>query len=206
MELYGIDFGAQMAGTTVVAEYSSVGITLHTSRKGQNTDTFLQKLFASISPTTLVCIDAPLSLPSVYSSGVNAAEADHAEADRTEADYFYRAADRALAAMSPMFLGGLTARAMRFAAGLQARNCAVLETYPAAQARRLGLKELDYKGMKASIGGVCEIIAQEFPCALPNEIPTWHHVDALLCLCAAIRYGKQEHEQYGERSEGVIII
>ena len=193
---YGIDFGAQMAGTTVVAEYSNGCITLHASRKGQNADTFLQKLFIAVPSTSLVCIDAPLSLPSVYSSHVASAEAD----------YFYRAADRVLAAMSPMFLGGLTARAMRFVAVLKASNYAVLETYPAAQARRLGLKEYDYKGAKASIGAVVEILAKEFPCALPDDIPTWHHVDALLCLCAALRYGKQQHEQYGNVSEGVIIV
>jgi uncharacterized protein len=207
-ECYGIDFGAQMAGTTVVAEYSSGGITLHASRKGQNADTFLQKIFVSSPPiapaSTLVCIDAPLSLPSVYSAQQVASEV--ASETDSEADYFYRAADRALAAMSPMFLGGLTARAMRFAAVLKASNYAVLETYPAAQARRLGLKEHDYKGAKASIGAVVEILAKEFPCSLPDDIPTWHHVDALLCLCAALRYNEQQHEQYGDPSEGVIVV
>lgn len=195
-ECYGIDFGAQMAGTTVVAEYSEGCITLHASLKGKSADTFLQKLFATFPAPMLVCIDAPLSLPSVYSSHVAGAEAD----------YFYRAADRALAAMSPMFLGGLTARAMRFAALLRASNHTVLETYPAAQARRLDLKKYDYKGAKASIGGVVGILAKEFSCSLPNEIPTWHHVDALLCLCAALRYREQQHEQYGDLSEGVIVV
>jgi hypothetical protein len=31
-------------------------------------------------------------------------------------------------------------------------------------------------------------------------------VDALLCLCGALRYGEQQHEQYGDVGEGVIVV
>lgn len=196
MECYGIDFGSQLAGTTVVACYHDGAITLQASAKKKNADTFLEQCFQPTAPQTIVCIDAPLSLPRVYREGTEV----------QDADYFYRAADRELRAMSPMFLGGLTARAMRFAAYTRKRGYAVWETYPAAQARRLGLERYDYKGGNTSIRAVMEVLASEFPCDVPSDLPTWHHVDALLCLLAALRLRAGSHELYGAKDEGVIIV
>lgn len=198
MELYGIDFGAQMAGTTVVAHYADDNIRLYASEKKRNADSFLERVFADVASNAIVCIDAPLSLPKVYQHGVKA----------ETGDYFYRAADRALLAMSPMFLGGLTARAMRFTASLKTRCSAVCEVYPAALAERLHLNNIGYKQEKAQIPVVYEILQGEFSCALPamSELPSWHHVDALLCLLSAFRYAEKRHETYGDREEGVIVV
>ncbi len=221
MELFGIDFGAQMAGTTVIAHFSEASqhISLIASVKKQSADALLKQYFHEVfhrenittegaSILHIVSIDAPLSLPRVYTTAT--------KNNPDEDDYLFRHADRELSAMSPMFLGGLTARAMRLTAFLQTNkilsnaqtNLTILETYPAAQARRLGLKELDYKGEKARIGRVCEQLQQEFPCALPpqEEIQTWHHVDALLCLCASLRFARKQHETYGDAEEGQIFI
>lgn len=136
-----------------------------------------------------IFIDAPLSLPGVYRE----LPQHH--------DYFFRAADRALRAMSPLFLGGLTARAMQLAATAP-DPVRFFETYPSAVARRLGLGELGYK---KTLPPVVEALTNHTSVAFhPDELPTWHHVDALLAWLAGERFLRQEHDVYGTPEEGLI--
>ena len=138
-------------------------------------------------------IDAPLSLPGVYKGLVG------------YEDYFFRKADKALKAMSPMFLGGLTARAMRLQAYLRDFN--FYETYPSAQANRLALKSLDYKKSLKQIPSVINSIAQQYPeLNLEIELNNWHEVDAILALIGAYRFEKKTYITYGTLEEGLIYI
>lgn len=136
----GIDFGAKLAGTTAVAMVRDGALRLWQSEKGKDADSWLLYLIAELQPK-VIFLDAPLSLPKVYAR----------EAFTTASDFFYRQADREVQAMSPMFIGGLTARAIKLRTQLAAQGIAVLETYP-SQANRLLFPHL--QGYKKSLAAL----------------------------------------------------
>lgn len=193
--LIGIDYGSKLAGTTVIAESSeNREVVFSISEKKKDADAFLIQYLQKCSGATIF-IDAPLSLPGKYRFP-----------DRYE-DYFYRLADRQLKAMSPMFLGGLTARAMRLHETLRSQGHRLCEAYPAALARHWQLQDLRYKKEKTHIPAVVEFLQSQSPLLLPSkELTTWHHVDALLALLTAYRYAQQSHQTYGDVEEGQIVV
>jgi predicted nuclease with RNAse H fold len=196
MKLAGIDYGSKLAGTTVLAGYNTdnQSIEILQSFKNQDADLFLQEKLTYFSPD-VIFIDAPLSLPQVYSSN----------RITPEADFFYRSADRALQAMSPMFLGGLTARAMRLKA--QLAHFSFYETYPAYQAKRLKLNNLDYKKSSHQIQPVLQKIQQFYPFLQSTpSLSNWHQIDAILALISAYRFWQNNYESFGEESEGKIFV
>lgn len=199
MRLCGVDYGSKLAGTTVVCTLDGPagGVRFQGSAPKADADAFLLDCLRQSRPA-LVFLDAPLSLPGVY-RGLPGCT-----------DYFYREADRQLAAMSPMFLGGLTARAMQLKAALERDGLPVHETYPAAQARRLNLHPEGYKKDPAAIGPVLGHIGRQHPGLFSQTqitgVASWHHVDALLALLAAVRFTQSEHLVYGNGLEGEIIV
>ena len=80
-------------------------------------DAFIHSEAIHLKPR-MIFIDAPLSLPGIYWLG------------NGFRDHFFRQCDKEMNAMSPMFLGGLTARAMRLKAELKSTGCKIIETYP----------------------------------------------------------------------------
>jgi predicted nuclease with RNAse H fold len=111
-KIVGIDYGAKLAGTTVAAWNENGSLHWKCSGKKQDADKWLEEKLLQLRPD-LIFMDAPLSLPGVYSG--------------QGTDYFYREGDRALGAMSPMFLGGLTARAMQLKANLTEEGFQILK-------------------------------------------------------------------------------
>ncbi len=189
--LVGIDYGSNLAGTTVVACLDNNEFCFYSSVKKKSADSFLIETLTNLA-VTKVFLDAPLSLPAVYANSEN------------YKDYFFRECDRALKCMSPMFLGGLTARAMQLKSKLSAID--FVETYPAFHAKRLGLKNLGYKKSISEIPVVLLTIQREFSIALPKELPNWHYVDALLALLTAVRFEQGLHQVFGNAIEGEIIV
>ena len=130
----GIDYGSKTSGFTAAASYSSTGtVQVYQSAKGKDADAWLLNLINDLKPKN-VAIDAPLSLPGVFidPSAFN--------------NYNYRACDGITGAMSPMFLGGLTARAMQLSAKLKAlkiESCS--ETDPNMVCGTLGLNLTRYQ-------------------------------------------------------------
>lgn len=121
--LLGVDYGSKLAGTTAVCYlYSEGNAAFLSSRKGEDADKMLLDFVLKHGPANLF-LDAPLSLPLAYFQGT---------AHGT--DFFYRQCDRQLGAMSPMFLGGLTARAIKLSFELKNVGASVFETYPKWQA------------------------------------------------------------------------
>lgn len=200
MKLVGIDFGAKLAGTTVCCVLTDSLVRFERCAKGLNADEFVHKLIAEVRPT-LVGIDAPLSLPLVYRTVESS----------SNADYFYREGDRLLGAMSPLFLGGLTARAMRLKALVQSDDCAVVEVYPAALRREIGehLEGLT----KDRCGNDPELfrrlvtrIAQWGDLPPPLDPLSWHDVDSFLALLSTIRYQRGVARMVGLAEEGQIVV
>lgn len=192
--IMGIDYGSKLSGNTVVALLHNKTITFHKSNKNKNADQMILDIANDIKPG-YVFIDAPLSLPGIYSN------------PSKYSDYFYRMADSELGAMSPMFLGGLTARAMRLANELKSKGMKVHESYPAAIARSLELHELGYKKDKKSINKLASLLNEYLGIDFDeNKVTTWHHIDALLTLVIAKRYFESRHLVFGEKEEGLIYV
>ncbi len=192
----GVDYGSKLAGTTAIAAIAASGsIDIHQSAKGQDADRFLLEQITSIQAQQIF-IDAPLSLPMVYRS------------PEAYDDYFYRVADRTLQAMSPLFLGGLTARAMQLARRLSELDIMVYEVYPAHLARLLKLQEMGYKKDINQLPDVVQELLPHLPYPLAPQvtIANWHQADALLALLSGIRYMQQQHEIFGNTTEGIIIV
>ena len=192
MTLIGIDLGSRWAGTTAGAILHEGRVSIHQSGKGKDADAFLSQVIQEYPPD-MVAMDAPLSLPGVY-RGMEGFS-----------DYHYRICDKQCSAMSPMFLGGLTARAIQLAEKWKAEGIQVIESYPKMQAERLGLVKQDYKKNSEVIEPIRQKLEDEIQFSIPT-LNNWHQVDALLALLGALRFSENKHISYGVDREGLIII
>ncbi|MBI1192626.1 MAG: DUF429 domain-containing protein [Bacteroidetes bacterium] len=189
--ILGIDFGARLSGKTVMAWMGRDGFHLDRAAIGQDADHFLEETIAWLNPAHIY-VDAPLSLPENYRV-LDAA-----------GDWFYRRADRQLEAMSPMFLGGLTARAIRLATRWRENGLQVRETWPRGLVRELQLEGYRHKG-DASIALFMKAMQTAgFPHALPNPAD-WHEVDALLAWWSGWRDLNGLAAVHGDPVEGQIV-
>lgn len=190
----GIDFGSKLAGTTrIIWLDEAAKLRCLGSARKQDADALILDWVKKEQPTALF-IDAPLSLPAVYTSANQAGS------------YFYRQADKEMQAMSPMFLGGLTARAMQLQAQLRSIRVELYEVYPAALARVLDLKSTGYKEHQIQTIHR-EIIESNLPFPICwEEITDWHGFDALLAFLSGWRYQNGAHQAYGDPLEGLIYV
>ena len=194
-QLMGIDFGSKLAGTTVVCYGRIHEIpTFASSKPKQDADAFLLEMIEKVKPDC-IALDAPLSLPIVYSQ------------PNKGDDFFYREADRQLKAMSPMFLGGLTARAMQFARYCNQRNILIYETYPAALVRELNLGSVYDKKSMVVLPEFCKQLNKLSQQNIPQKlIPNWHHADAWLAWVSCCRIISGSETTLGNDEEGVICF
>lgn len=194
--VFGIDYGSKLSGNTVIAILKEHQIYFMDVDAKVDADQFIRNAVDHFKPE-LVFIDAPLSLPGVYRQ----------LPDFT--DYHFRVADRDTKAMSPMFLGGLAARAMEIKQFLEDQDIEVKETYPRLIANRFELKSIGYKTNKSALKECTKQIKNclkgplEFSC---SEVRTWHHLDALLALMSALAYKCGDFSTYGDPREGLIYI
>ncbi len=182
----GIDYGTKLAGTTAICFQENGVLKVLQSRKKQNADAFIKEIVLQKNPD-FIFIDAPLSLPIAYQSKGD--------------DFFYRAADRELRAMSPMFLGGLTARAMQLAFWCKNMNINIHETYPAHTSHLL-FGEKVKAGMRQTLLKTWldkNEIAFETSC-LSNP----HAVDSTLAWVSGKRFTNGQAIITGNPSEGLI--
>lgn len=194
--IIGIDYGAKLAGTTVIARmYDHNKVDFFASEKNRDADNFILNFMQENEDVWLAYLDAPLSLPKVYSNKTE------------DGNYFYREADQATGAMSPMFLGGLTARAMKLSVQITKLGVKVVETYPSKLAEVLELKNKGYKKNMAELSNFCDRLKKISDFKFDNDaVKTWHHFDSLLCLYSAKRFEMQAAIVYGNREEGTITV
>ena len=194
--LFGIDYGSKLTGNTVIAIFRDWEILFLDVDKGVDADDFIINASEHFQPKS-VFIDAPLSLPGVYRNIENCN------------NYHFRQADLDLKAMSPMFLGGLAARAIELKAKLEEMNIEVFETYPRIMAQRLNLKVRGYKGSVLGLKDCRQEVASRFNSQIEidiQDIQTWHHLDALLALMSALNHQQGQGDVYGFKEEGQIYI
>ncbi len=181
-----VDYGAKLAGTTVVCFEKNGELNLLQSAKKQDADAWLRQIIVEQKPNA-VFMDAPLSLPGVYfGAGEN---------------FHYRQCDQLLGAMSPMFLGGLTARAMQISAGFTAT--AFYEIYPAQLVRTLFGRDVFYK---KDLPAFLKHLVEKLPHPFAKQPENWHQVDAALAWLTGWRHGRGEAVSFGNEKEGLIWI
>ncbi len=184
----GVDFGARSSGNTAVCVHEGGLFHFHRSTKGADGDAWLQEVIDTLRPEAIY-IDAPLSLPGAYSG-------------RGE-DHFFRAADRQAGGMSPMFLGGLTARAMAFAARWRKTGITVHEAYPSALIRHA------WEGLKIKPGAAIRPSQLRIMAGMvlmpPPEPTDRHEADAWLCWVIGHRHRTGQAQVFGVPGEGLIL-
>lgn len=189
----GVDYGAKLSGNTAIAILNKGKVQLFKTKVKENADDFIMEVLTT-QQVNRVFIDAPLSLPRSF----------HGFKDEAEPEFFYRQCDKQTGAMSPMFLGGLTARAIALKYLLNKKNIEVLETYPSYLCRLINLERVK------TADGVFEMfhrIKKELNGLFGNIEPqTIHEIDALLALYSAIRYCQQQHVVLGDAEEGEILV
>ena len=182
----GFDYGSKMAGTTAMCWQEGSRLQVRQSEKNHDADEFVIKMIRDTNPQRIY-LDAPLSLPSVYTNKGD--------------DYFYRECDRELGAMSPMFLGGLTARAIKLRDQLVKSGIEVYEVYPAALVRILSIGEFYKKDLNRFLIALEGLFHLEVA-----AITNWHQVDAALAWFVGERHRKQQYRSYGRQNEGIILV
>ena len=189
MDLIGIDFGARTAGTTVVCSREDSIFRFQRCNKGKDADAWLDDTVKALQPDAIY-IDAPLSLPGAYFG--------------RGSDHFFRQADRIAGGMSPMFLGGLTARAIRLAEQWRAAGISVMEVYPGAHIRQ-EWGTLDIPSGKTIPHDTLRVMAGTFELP-PPEPDDRHAADAWLCWLIGHRHRQGTAHVAGDPVEGVILF
>ncbi|MES2779252.1 MAG: hypothetical protein V4651_05075 [Bacteroidota bacterium] len=190
----GIDFGSKTAGTTVICfGNNQTQLDIIGTAQKQDADHFLLSILSGIQPE-FATIDAPLTLPFVYTY------------PERGTDYFYRTVDKELKAMSPMVLGALTARAIQLKHECAVIKVPLFETLPAAFVKQFGLEtHYNKKEPKQLIPFIAELL-KFFPANVKlKQLPTWHHVDALIAWITSYRMAHDKQLTFGD-DEGQIFI
>ena len=192
--IVGINYGYKYSGTTVICYNTFHEVRFILSSKNSDADTFIMNEVLHIDPD-VVLIDAPLSLPGVYKH-VNG-----------YADYFFRKCDSEMQAVSPMFVGGLTARAIGLKKQLNDFGFQVFETYPRKMLDLLSLPVQIYKHGLADLEWMLDIFMKTACITLNKKlITTWHHFDSLLAFFSGLRYMSQESRVFGKADEGLVYV
>ena len=192
----GIDLGSRLSGNTVLSIFDHGRVHFMRVDKNVCADTFSLNAVQHYHPQH-VFLDAPLSLPGVY-RGIKGCK-----------DYHFRKADRELKAMSPMFLGGLTARAIELSEEMRSQKIPVFETYPRIMARKQGLESIGYKKGTSFLKACQDQLRAQLNPEIKmesGEMESWHHIDAFLAMLSALAFAAGQPEVYGDKKEGLIHV
>lgn len=186
---FGIDYGSKLAGTTAICFNKDEELVILNSKKKKDSDQFIADAIEELGPTKIY-LDAPLSLPAAFfGKGAN---------------FHFRTCDVLTSAMSPMFLGGLTARAMK----LKHAHSTVdfYECYPGYYIRKV-LEASEHYNKKEKIPNtqILSLIQKQMSHKLPI-IESYHQLDAIICWLSGLRHIKNQHLVLGDENEGVIIV
>ena len=192
--IVGINYGYKYSGTTVICYNTYNEVRFILSSKNSDADGFIMNEILHIDPD-IILIDAPLSIPGVYKH-ING-----------YADYFFRKCDSEMKASSPMFMGGLTARAIGLKKQLNDFGFQVFETYPRKTLELLSLPVQIYKHGLADLEWMLDIFMKTVSITLNKKlITTWHHFDSLLAFFSGLRYISQESKVFGKADEGLVYV
>ncbi len=185
----GIDYGAKLAGTTAICYLQDKQLQFAQSVRQKDADAFVAEWIPNLKPSAIY-LDAPLSLPLAY---LGKGE-----------DFFFRKCDSELKAMSPMFLGGLTARAMQLKSRFS--DYKFHETYPAALAKMISESaDRKWKQSHENFEPFVELLLDFLPYSFAVTPDNWHQVDASLAWLSGHRHDKGDVIIVGRLDEGLIL-
>jgi predicted nuclease with RNAse H fold len=192
-QILGIDLGNKASGNTALCFLNQNELQYIQPKKKQDELSIILETIEKHS-IHLICIDAPLTLPAVY---FQTPEFN---------DYMYRECDKLCKAMSPMFIGAFTARAIQLKNMLEHKKLQVIEVYPKKLIEILKLTAYYPKKKEKNVSN--ELIQK-----LKDEVPynfakpeSLHQLDALLCWQSGFRYWNNQHKTFGHKKEGIIIV
>ena len=193
--IVGIDYGSKTSGFTCAAILNGGKISVYQAIKNKDADKWLKDLLQPLKPN-VIGIDAPLSLPGAL-SGI-----------KDSINFHYRKADLEAKAMSPMFLGGLTARAMEISEWFKnTTKSSVIEVYPKLTAQELQLDSKRYKKENTYLPQAKHALESASGWNLETvEVKNWHQYDALMALRTAQRYLNEKANTLGDKAEGLIYF
>ena len=184
----GIDYGSKLAGTTSICFLQDGKLHFKQSSLKEDADQMISK-FVQSHPVSKIFIDAPLSLPPAY-LGIGD-------------DFFFRACDKELSAMSPMFLGGLTARAMKLKSELESPTCTFIEIYPTIRGKVLSET---YKKDKLNIETYLSILLNHVDVPFEDAPKNWHQIDSVLAWLIGKDFNDDKATSHGLEKEGLIWV
>ena len=188
----GVDFGSKLAGTTAITYLHNGLLKIDQSAKGQDTDKWLLETIKDNHLNHLF-IDAPLSLPGAFFGNGD--------------DFNYRKADRLISAMSPMFLGGLTARAIKLKYDLAKEAVPCIEVYPSGYIRKQpNLQTLYNKKILFTLPKVTDEFLKSILHEISDKPNNYHQLDSLICWHIGFKYLNGNTESLGDPDEGQIWI
>jgi len=188
----GVDYGSKLAGTTVLTFLENGFLKSLQVDKGVDADNWLMDLVVEFGFTHLF-IDAPLSLPGGYFGNGD--------------DFSYRKSDRILRAMSPMFLGGLTARAIKLKNELSKIGTQAIEVYPGGFIRNHDiLKEFYDKKNLTTIVKMYEELSSFLSAKIAVQPTNYHQLDSIICWYIGHRYLNGNADSVGNPEEGLIWL
>jgi len=193
--LFGISYGSKLSGNTVIAILNINKIYFLDVEENTNADDFIFNAAQHFKPD-VVFLDAPLSLPARCCG-------------KKGNDFHFRKADIQLKAISPMFLGGITARAMQLKSRLENESTKVYETHVKSQACNYKLIDLGYKKEDNHLISCRNTLKEKLSPSLffdCQEIKTWQHLDAFLALFSAMRFVMGRADTFGNAKEGLIYV
>ena len=185
----GIDYGSKLAGTTAICYKKEGKLCLTQTKLKEDADAFIKNFVETHKPEKIF-IDAPLSLPPAF----------FGKGD----DFFYRSCDRELSAMSPMFLGGLTARAMKLKHELTEEGRLFIEIYPSIRGKAINADI--YKKDKLNIDSYLQILLEVVEEDFDHVPKNWHQIDAVLAWLIGKDFIEGKATSYGDAEEGLIWV
>ncbi|GIV28015.1 MAG: hypothetical protein KatS3mg027_1829 [Bacteroidia bacterium] len=192
-QILGIDLGNKASGNTALCFLNQNQLQFIQPTKKVDELNIILEIIKKHN-IHLVCIDAPLTLPAVY---YQTPEFN---------DYMYRQCDKLCKAMSPMFVGAFTARAIQLKNILQEKNIQVIEVYPKMLIETLNLKDYYPKKKDKNISiALLKHLKYQIPFNFIKP-ETLHQLDAMLCWHSGFRYLNNLHQQYGNKNEGIIVV
>lgn len=191
----GIDYGSKSSGFTCASVLKNNKVHLFQAKKNQDADQSLKIFMEGFQPQ-YIGIDAPLSIPGVLRELEGFT------------NYHFRQADLEAKAMSPMFLGGLTARAIEIASWFKSEwGTQVIEVYPKLVSQELLLDTKRYKKELTYLPSAVQKLERAVEWDMSNlNIKNWHQFDSLLALYATERYSNNEAQSLGNKQEGLIYF
>lgn len=194
--LFGIHLDSKLAGTTVLSVFDHAKVYFFQVDQNVDADEYISKACQHFKPE-LTVVDAPLSLPGVY------------QKLKGFSDYHRRQCDRDLKLCSPLIQGGLLARAMELKDKISCCSAEVIESSPRSLAKALSLNQLGYKGSKTNLITCRTALLEKMnPQIIMDcqDVTSWHHLDAWLCLLTALRRINGSAESFGNPNEALVWV